>query len=150
MCTNIVSVDYIKACWVVSQLVITSNEKVFPLCCKGNKHSTFCTMPNMSAGQNAYVLLLIHKSVWIFYNPSISGFYNIFSIIFVFIVHPCVRTFFLCLFLSDVLYTSSIFVFNLHIFIVIPLICYSFVCRCRLIFEYYHRWHLVGLFLHVC
>ena len=61
---------------------------------------------------NVHALLLVHDSVWLLYHPSISGLNKYFPLIFVFIVHPCVGTYFLCLLFSDALPECAMVVSN--------------------------------------
>ena len=94
----------------------TKNQMKKCFICVGKviKCSTFAQHQTRQLGK----CLCAIADAWVclaFYNPSISGFDNIFLLIYVLIVHHCVRTFFLCLFSFDG-YIGCIIVLILHVF----------------------------------
>ena len=74
-----------------------------------------------------HLVLLVHDSIWLPHNSSVSGFNNVFTFIYITIVHPCTRRYLLCLFLSAASWIVSNPVFTMCILIVIPFVMNSLV-----------------------
>ena len=80
-----------------------SSEKVCFMLIKAVNVQHFHSAQHVS-WTSIHAVSLVHESVWFLYNPTISGFNNVFPFIYIFIDHPCARTYFLCLLLSAALY----------------------------------------------
>ena len=137
---------------VAPSYFILLNKKDFLLCCKGGKIWLFAQHPTCQLDE----CLCTIPYTWDFL---------VFFTILPYLVFTIFPPSFLCSLSNIVLEHSSsvcfpsmacimvVYLCSSCIFFVIPLICYSFVCKCRwifLIFEYDQGWHLVGLFLYVC
>ena len=76
---------------------------------------------------SVHVVLLVHESIWLPHNSSISGFDNVFTFVYIIIIHPCTIRNVLYLFLPTVLWIVSIPMFTMCILTVISFVGNSLV-----------------------